>query len=67
MMSRKAAAIVLSAEKHATIDMWARGKSFPARLVQRAQIILMAVAGVLNEDIAIKLGTTRPTIQIWRE
>lgn len=47
--------------------MWARGKGFPVRLVQRAQIILMATAGMLNQDIAGKLGTTRPTIQLWRD
>ncbi len=66
-MSRKAVSIVLSPEEQATIDMWARGKRFPLRLVQRAQIILMATAGVLNQDIAAKLGTTRPTVQLWRE
>jgi transposase len=27
----------------------------------------MATAGVLNQDIAAKLGTTRPTIQLWRD
>ena len=47
--------------------MWARGKRFPVRLVQRAQIILMAANGMLNQDIAVKLGTTRPTIQLWRD
>jgi transposase len=27
----------------------------------------MASKGVLNQDIAAKLGTTRPTVQLWRE
>lgn len=66
-MSRTAASIVLSSEERATIDMWARGRRFPVRLVQRAQIILMAADGVRNQDIAVKLGTTRPTVQLWRE
>src|SRR5512135_871873 len=66
-MSRRAAQIVLSPEEQAAIEMWARGKRFPARLVQRAQIIQMASEGVLNQDIAVKLGTTRPTVQLWRE
>lgn len=48
------------------IRMWSRGKSFPVRLVQRAKIILMAADGELNQDIAVKLGTTRPTVQLWR-
>ncbi|HSB30015.1 MAG TPA: IS630 family transposase [Candidatus Sulfobium mesophilum] len=66
-MSRRAAQIVLSPEEQATIEMWARGKRFPVRLVQRAQVILMAANGMLNQDIAVKLGTTRPTVQLWRD
>src|SRR4030066_576687 len=66
-MSRTAAPIVLSPEERATIDMWARGKRFSVRLVQRAQIVLMAAEGVLNQDIAARVGTSRPTVQLWRE
>ena len=66
-MSRRAAQIVLSPEEQAIIKKWARGKRLPVRLVQRARIILMASNGILNQDIAIKLGTTRPTVQLWRD
>lgn len=66
-MSRKATPINLSPEERTTINIWGRGKRFPLRLVQRAQIILMAASGVLNQDIAVKLGTTRPTVQLWRD
>jgi len=66
-MSRRAAQIVLSPEERATLSKWSRGKRFPVRLVQRAQIIEMASEGVLNQDIAAKLGTTRPTVQLWRD
>jgi transposase len=66
-MSRAAAAIVLSPEERATIDMWAKGKRFPLRLVQRAKIIQMAADGTTNQDIAAKLQTTRPTVQLWRD
>jgi transposase len=27
----------------------------------------MAANGMLNQDIAVKLGTTRPTVQLWRD
>lgn len=37
------------------------------RLVQRARIIQMAADGIMNQDIAIKLDTTRPTVQLWRD
>ena len=66
-MSRRATQIVLSPEERLTLSMWSRGKRFPVRLVQRAQIIQMASEGVLNQDIAAKLGTTRPTVQLWRD
>ncbi|HAM49327.1 MAG TPA: IS630 family transposase [Nitrospiraceae bacterium] len=66
-MSRRAAEIILSDEEQSKITMWAKGRRFPARLVQRAQIILMAARGAFSKDIAAKLGTTRPTVQLWRD
>lgn len=59
--------IILTAEEAATINRWARGKSIPARLVQRAQIIQLSAGGVYNHDIASRLGISRPTVQLWRE
>src|SRR5664280_2684096 len=67
IMSRTAAQIVLSAKERSMIEMWSRVKSFPVRLVQRSQIIQMAADGMLNQDIAAELGTTRPTVQLWRD
>lgn len=46
---------------------WARAKSLPLRVVQRAQIITLAAEGVLNQAIAQQLGISRPTVQLWRE
>jgi len=43
------------------------GKSFPLRLIQRAQIIKLASKGVFNHDIAKRLDISRPTVQLWRE
>jgi transposase len=59
--------IVLSPEERALIDKWARGKSFPLRLVVRARIIQLAAEGVFNHDIARRVGVSRPTVQLWRE
>ncbi len=59
--------IILSPEENAFINRWAHGKSFPLRLVQRAQIIRLAADGVFNHDIAHKVGVSRPTVQLWRE
>jgi len=37
------------------------------RLVQRAQIILMAADGTENQEIAQKMSVSRPTVQLWRQ
>src|SRR3990170_3973402 len=59
--------IILSFEEETIINRWAHGKSFPLRLVQRAQIIKLSACGVYNHDIALQLGISRPTVQLWRE
>lgn len=59
--------IMLTPQEEAAINRWAHGKSFPMRLVQRAQIIQLSAQGVFNHDIADKLNTSRPTVQLWRE
>jgi transposase len=59
--------IVLSPQEQRTIMLWARGKSFPVRLVQRAKIIQMAARGLFSHDIAHHLEISRPTVQLWRQ
>jgi transposase len=59
--------IILTAKEQATINRWARGKSVPLRLVQRAQIIKLAAQGMFNHEIAKRLHISRPTVQLWRE
>ena len=60
----RADAIKLSSEERTTIKTWSRGRSLPARLVQRARIIQMAADGALNQTIAEELGVSRPTVQL---
>ena len=66
-MSRRAEAIALSPEERGTLGMWARGRSLPLRLVQRARIIQLAAEGVSSQDIARGLKISRPTVQLWRQ
>jgi transposase len=58
--------IILSADEYQTLKTWAKARSIPARLVQRANIIAMAASGISNQDIAKKLDISRPTVQLWR-
>ena len=59
--------IILTPQEKAVVNRWSQGKSFPLRLVQRAQIIQLAARGVFNHDIAAQLDISRPTVQLWRE
>ena len=49
------------------MQTWARARSQPQRVVQRAQIILLAADGVQSQEIAQRLRVSRPTVQLWRE
>jgi transposase len=66
-MSRHAPPIVLSAAEVVTLDTWTRSRTLPTRAVERAQIVRLAAAGVSNQEIAQRLGLSRPTVQLWRE
>ena len=66
-MSRSATPIFLSAQERTTLQTWARSRTQPQRLVQRAQIILLAAQGVESQVIAVQLRVSRPTVQLWRE
>ena len=63
---RVAPAIVTTEQDRRTLQHWARGRSTPARLVLRAQIILRAAEGAANNIIAEELGTDRLLVGLWR-
>lgn len=67
LMVRRAASIILSPVEAQTLDTWARSRTLPARVVERAQIIQMAANGVQSQEIAKVLGVSRPTVQLWRQ
>jgi len=66
-MSRSAPIISLSPEEQTTLEGWAKARSLPLRLFQRAQIILSAAQGKRSHSIAKDLKISRPTVQLWRE
>ena len=63
---RVAKVVTLTGEERATLLKWSRGRSTPAKLVQRAKIVLAAADGKRNEEIAADLGCTRRTVGTWR-
>ena len=66
-MSRTAVPILLSDQERITLQTWAKARSQAQRVVQRAQIILLAADGVESQEIAQRLRVSRPTVQLWRE
>jgi len=65
-MPGSAAKILITERQQEVLQQLAKGSTTPVRLVQRAQIILRAFAGVDNEVIAHDLGLGRNTVGLWR-
>jgi transposase len=64
---RVAPKIILSGEQRAQLDAFARSRSLPLRLVQRAHIVLLSADGEQDQEIAEKLNITRQTAGRWRK
>jgi len=63
---RIAPKVNVSAEDRKTLHRWARGRSTPVRLMQRAQIVLLAAEGRENQDIARAVDVSRQLVGRWR-
>jgi transposase len=63
---RVARAVALTDEERLTLEKWSRGRSTPVRLMERAQMLLMASQGLENQAIAEAVGTDSHTVARWR-
>jgi transposase len=63
---RTAPAIVLNPEQRTALERLGRARSEPARVVERARIVLMAAAGLENKEIARSMGIMPETAARWR-
>lgn len=64
---RVAPKIILTGEQREQLDTFARSRSLPLRVIQRAQIVLLAAHGERDQEIAEKLNITRQTAGRWRK
>jgi len=64
---RIAPAIELSPDQRAALEQWARGRYLPARVVERARIVLRAASGEQDKAIAQDLGITPKKVSRWRK
>jgi transposase len=64
---RVAAPIVLTPEQKTSTEQCARARSLPARLVERARIVLFGGGRKLDKEIAGELGITAHKVARWRQ
>jgi transposase len=64
---RIAPAIVLSPGQRAALEQRAKSRSLPARVVERASIVLLAADGQQDKEIAATLRMTPKKISRWRK
>jgi putative transposase len=63
---RPKAELVLSDEERSQLQSFARSRSLPAALSNRARIVLSSADGELNNAIAERLKLTKATVGKWR-
>ena len=59
--------IELTREQRRQLEAQARKYTLPYRDVIRAKIVLMAAAGLANDEIAARLATRREIVSKWRK
>jgi transposase len=64
---RVAPPVVLTEDQKRTLQQWARGRSLPARQVERARVVLLAAAGKQDLEIAADVGISNQKAARWRK
>ena len=65
-MPGKAAKIIITERQQEILQTFSRSVTAPSRLRQRAAIIVLAFDGLLNQDIAERVGLTHRQVGRWR-
>jgi transposase len=65
-MPGKAAKITITERQQAILQTFSRSVTAPSRLRQRASIIVLAFDGLLNQEIAQRVGLTHRQVGHWR-
>lgn len=63
---RVAPTVTLSSEQREVLEQRSRGRSLPARVVERARIVLLAAKGKQNKEIAEQIGISVQKAARWR-
>jgi transposase len=60
-------ALPLTDEQRRTLQSWVAARNTSQKVVFRARIVLLAAEGKANRKIAQALGTSRPSVILWRQ
>ena len=66
-MRKASIAITLGPDDRAQLEQWESAQGTPQQVALRCRIVLMALAGEQNQEIATRLGVSRPTVNLWRQ
>jgi transposase len=64
---RTAAAVTLNPEQRQSLERMARARPLPTRVVERAQVVLLAADGLENKEIAQRMSMTPAKAASWRK
>lgn len=67
IMWNPAQALPMTMEQQQTLEAWVRAPTTPQYVALRSRICLRAHQGCSNRQIAAELGTSRPTVLLWRQ
>jgi len=66
-MAGTAAKIIISERQQKVLEEFSKSRTIGKCLAQRATIIVLGFAGMLNEDIALQVGLNRQQVGLWRQ
>src|SRR5450432_4249557 len=66
-MAGTAAKVIISERQQKLLEEFSKSRTIGKCIVQRATIILLGFAGMLNEDIALQVGLNRQQVGLWRQ
>ena len=66
-MRKPSIAFTLSPTDREQVERWESAQGTPQQVALRCRIILLALAGEQNQEIARRLRVSRPTVNLWRK
>ena len=66
-MAGTAAKVIVSERQQKLLEEFRKSRTIGTCIVQRATIILLGFAGMLNEAIALQVGLNRQQVGLWRQ